>query len=183
MPNNSQQSFSSGQVPELPFDFDILEKNENERDNVNETIIVPNSNQIEKKQELNSQNVTTSSTQQSSVLPPVPPKPNTDTQLQIQVAQTDTDILKIEKILNEEMDYIIEGMPEALRSNFCEKSKQTAIDINNLMTKATVNLKKIIKLIMHWLKTIPGINKFFLEQEAKIKADKILHEFNKNIEQ
>jgi hypothetical protein len=39
-------------------------------------------------------------------------------------------------------------------------------------TKIKVN--KIIDLIRRWLKLIPGINKFFLEQEVKIKADKII---------
>jgi len=27
---------------------------------------------------------------------------------------------------------------------------------------------------MNWLKLIPGVNKFFLEQEAKIKTDEVL---------
>ena len=34
--------------------------------------------------------------------------------------------------------------------------------------------RKILKLIRSWLKLIPGVNKFFLEQEAKIKTDKIV---------
>jgi hypothetical protein len=35
-------------------------------------------------------------------------------------------------------------------------------------------VKKILALIRDWLKLIPGVNRFFLEQEAKIKTDKIL---------
>jgi hypothetical protein len=30
-----------------------------------------------------------------------------------------------------------------------------------------------LKLIREWLLIIPGVNKYFLEQEAKIKTDKI----------
>jgi hypothetical protein len=37
-----------------------------------------------------------------------------------------------------------------------------------------VSTKKIFVLIRAWLKIIPGVNRFFLEQEAKIKTDKIL---------
>ena len=36
-----------------------------------------------------------------------------------------------------------------------------------------IQMKKILKLIREWLLIIPGVNKFFLEQEAKIKAEKI----------
>ena len=36
------------------------------------------------------------------------------------------------------------------------------------------DLFKIIDVIKKWLSIIPGINKFFLEQEAKIKTDKIM---------
>ena len=37
-----------------------------------------------------------------------------------------------------------------------------------------VKVKEIVKLIIEWLKIIPGASRYFLEQEAKIKTDKIL---------
>ena len=43
-----------------------------------------------------------------------------------------------------------------------------------MVSAAKVHSKKILKAIVGWLKMIPGVNKFFLEQEAKIKTDKIL---------
>ena len=39
----------------------------------------------------------------------------------------------------------------------------------------TGKAKKIFQLILEWLKLLPGINRFFLEQEAKIKTDRIIH--------
>ena len=42
------------------------------------------------------------------------------------------------------------------------------------MQQTKIQVKKIFILIISWLKIIPGVNKFFLEQEAKIKADRIL---------
>jgi hypothetical protein len=35
-------------------------------------------------------------------------------------------------------------------------------------------VKKIVQAIVEWLKLVPGINKFFIKQTAKIKTDKIL---------
>jgi len=37
-----------------------------------------------------------------------------------------------------------------------------------------IKARKVLHLIRDWLKIIPGINKYFLEQEAKIKTDKII---------
>jgi hypothetical protein len=37
-----------------------------------------------------------------------------------------------------------------------------------------IHAKKVVELIRDWLLTIPGVNKFFLEQEAKIKTDRVL---------
>ncbi len=36
------------------------------------------------------------------------------------------------------------------------------------------NVKKIIELIGGWLSRLPGINKYFITQESKIKLDKLL---------
>jgi len=38
---------------------------------------------------------------------------------------------------------------------------------------AKFSFRKALGLIRDWLRIIPGVNRFFLEQEAKIKADKI----------
>ena len=52
--------------------------------------------------------------------------------------------------------------------------EETASKIAQLLEAAKVKTRKIFDLIVKWLRIIPGINRFFLEQEAKIKADKIL---------
>jgi len=43
-------------------------------------------------------------------------------------------------------------------------------------TKPTkrLNSAAIMELVYEWLRMIPKVNKFFLEQEAKIKTDKLL---------
>ena len=37
-----------------------------------------------------------------------------------------------------------------------------------------IKIKKIFSLLLAWLRMLPGVGVFFLEQDANIKADKIL---------
>jgi len=81
---------------------------------------------------------------------------------------------EIENILAEDLTDIFLKMTPAQQEEFRIKGEETASKIRVLLTSAKVNVKKILVLIGDWLKIIPGINRFFLEQEAKIKTDKIL---------
>ena len=81
---------------------------------------------------------------------------------------------EIEKILAEDLEDEFTKMDPATQQEFKRKGEETAQKINNLLESAKVKVKKIIDLIRSWLIMIPGINKFFLEQETKIKTDKIL---------
>ncbi len=81
---------------------------------------------------------------------------------------------KIEKVLEKDLEHIYLSMLPEKRKEFKIAGEQTAREINKLLEKAKVKIKKIIGLIRKWLLMIPGVNKFFLEQEAKIKADEIM---------
>ena len=81
---------------------------------------------------------------------------------------------KIEKIMERDLDDIFLKMPEYKRGQFKMAGEQTAREINRLLQNAKVKVGKIIDLLKKWLSLIPGVNKFFLEQEAKIKADEIM---------
>ena len=59
------------------------------------------------------------------------------------------------------------------QQEFKLKGEETARKISDLIRQGKTKVKKIFELIFEWLKELPGINRFFLEQEAKIKADKI----------
>ena len=85
-------------------------------------------------------------------------------------------LMKIEKILAEDLEDYYFSMSDDLKLTFKHKGEETARTAEQMIKKAKVNLRKLVKLIFEWLKIIPGINKFFIEQEAKIKADKILKE-------
>ncbi len=81
---------------------------------------------------------------------------------------------QIENILADGLEDIYLNMPPDKQEEFKTVGEQTAREINKLLDSAKVKVKQIIDLIKKWLSLIPGVNKFFLEQEAKIKADKIM---------
>jgi len=86
----------------------------------------------------------------------------------------DPTMLKVEKIMEEGLREAYDKMPPIAQQEFKIKGEEVAEKINQLLKKTHVQVKKIFALIFEWLKIIPGVNYFFLEQEAKIKTDKIL---------
>ncbi|MEK7166870.1 MAG: hypothetical protein AAB732_00420 [Patescibacteria group bacterium] len=86
----------------------------------------------------------------------------------------------IEKILLEDLEDIFLNLPLEKQKELEEKKEETSLKIEKIIAQVKVKLNKIFNLIKQWLKLIPGINKFFLEQETKIKMDKIL-ELSKKI--
>lgn len=89
----------------------------------------------------------------------------------------------IEKIMEEDLQDAFKELTPIQKQEFKIKGEETATQIRQLLQKTHVKVKNIFRLILEWLKMLPGINKFFLEQEAKIKTDKILtiKEHNKKI--
>ena len=81
----------------------------------------------------------------------------------------------IDKILSEGLSDIFLSMSPAKQKEFQAKGEETVKKINVLLGEAKVKVNKIIDLIKKWLKIIPGVNKFFLEQETKLKVDKIMN--------
>lgn len=80
----------------------------------------------------------------------------------------------IEDILEQNLVDIYVSLSPTERINFKKKGDETASKIINILATTQATFKKIFNFILAWLKTIPGVNKFFLEQEAKIKTDKIM---------
>lgn len=84
--------------------------------------------------------------------------------------------------LTKEVEHIMEdGLQDAFRElspaeaqAFKIKGEETAREIRGLLKSTKVKVKKVFELLFEWLKLLPGVNMFFLEQEAKIKADKIM---------
>ncbi|MDD2680891.1 MAG: hypothetical protein PHE20_02170 [Patescibacteria group bacterium] len=86
----------------------------------------------------------------------------------------------IDDILEDGLDKFFLQMNPQEQKKFKEEGEKTVFKINQLLDKAKVSMSKIISLIKDWLNLIPKTNRYFLEQEAKIKADKIF-KINKSL--
>lgn len=84
------------------------------------------------------------------------------------------EVKMIEKVLEKDLAELYLNMSPEKQREFRVKGEETAKQINVLLHQAKIQIKKIIDLIKKWLAIIPGVNKFFLEQEAKIKADELI---------
>ena len=91
----------------------------------------------------------------------------------------DAVMVKIEKIMEEGLNDSFQRLSPVAKQEFKLKGEQTASQIRELLKSAHVKVKKILRLILDWLRILPGVNHFFLEQEAKIKTDKIIALKNK----
>lgn len=82
---------------------------------------------------------------------------------------------QIEQVLEQGLEGIYLSLPADKKIEFKQAGEKTAHQINLLLLQTKVKIKKIISLVRDWLQIIPGINRFFLEQEAKIKADELIN--------
>ncbi|MFH1112096.1 MAG: hypothetical protein V1712_03470 [Patescibacteria group bacterium] len=81
---------------------------------------------------------------------------------------------KIEDILQEDLVDLYRELSSEDKQRFKIKGEATASKISQLLAAVKIRVQEIVKLLIEWLKVLPGVNKYFIEQEAKIKADKIL---------
>ena len=84
------------------------------------------------------------------------------------------DLVKIESILSEHLDELYMQMTPEQQMAFRDKGEVAAGKIEKLMQDVKLKVREILSVIRDWLSVIPGVNKFFLEQEAKIKTDRLL---------
>lgn len=89
-------------------------------------------------------------------------------------AQKSPSLLMVEVILSEHLESLYETLAANKKEDFKRKGEEAATAIDALVCSFKAKAKAIINLIKEWLSVIPGINKFFLEQEAKIKTQKIM---------
>jgi len=85
----------------------------------------------------------------------------------------------IDSILSEGLDEIFLSLKPQEQARFKKEGEETVKKINQLLSEAKVRINKIMELIRRWLRLIPRVNKYFLEQETKIKTDKIVGIKNK----
>ncbi len=80
----------------------------------------------------------------------------------------------VEHVLEEGLEDMYRSLSPQDQERFRSKGEQTAGRIAALLQGVKVKVSEILKLIREWLFTIPGLNAFYMEQSAKIKAERVL---------
>lgn len=86
----------------------------------------------------------------------------------------DETVIEVEKVLESGIGPFYASLPPDAKPLFLKKGEEAATEIAEMVRSLNVQVKRVLELIYAWLRTIPGVNKFFLEQEAKIKTDRIV---------
>lgn len=81
---------------------------------------------------------------------------------------------KVESILEEGLAPLFMELSPQDQTKFKILGENTANKITSLLQQAKFKISEILILIKQWLMSIAGINKYYVEQEAKIKTEKIL---------
>ncbi|RJQ34991.1 hypothetical protein C4566_01395 [Candidatus Parcubacteria bacterium] len=139
----------------------------------------PSENKREKASEFASEK-SVQTDQEKLVSPTTPIKlPTTTTDATtLTISEQNIILEKVENILANGMEQAFLTMDIATQAKFKAKGEETAKKIATLMLKTKLKAKQVVNLILEWLRIIPKINKFYIEQEAKIKADHIMKIYN-----
>lgn len=104
----------------------------------------------------------------------VPVSPTSQTLALIATQKKSPLLQHIENILEEDLLLLYKELNPQQRKQFKAEGERTAKSIEQVLRKAAVALLEIIRLIRRWLRLLRGANVFFIEQESKIKAERIL---------
>jgi hypothetical protein len=81
---------------------------------------------------------------------------------------------EIEDIMSRGLAEIYLDLGPEEQEKFRKAGEESAKKINELLSEGKIQIAKIFNLIKNWLAMLPGVNKYFVEQEAKIKVDEII---------
>lgn len=90
------------------------------------------------------------------------------------VLAKDPVLKSVESVLEEDLGETYAKMPPGLQKRFKKEGERVARRVAEMVRKAKFKAAEVLKLVTGWLKMIPGVQKFFLIQEAKIKTDKLM---------
>lgn len=130
-----------------------------------EKITVPETLPTEKQAEIQKSQVTT---------PVSPPKQETP--------KKSKRLKGIEDILSADLGEAYNKLDKDQKKAFKDKGEEIALNVNEMIKKGKFKVKKVWQWIRAWLKMIPGVNQFFLEQQTKIKVDKLMNYSKEDIE-
>ncbi|MBU0624924.1 hypothetical protein KKF05_01130 [Patescibacteria group bacterium] len=80
----------------------------------------------------------------------------------------------VERELEDGLWDVYRELSPSLRVRFKAEGERIARVVRDGMATGRLTAKRLIEMIIDWLKMIPHVNKWFLRQEAKIKADALM---------
>jgi len=83
-------------------------------------------------------------------------------------------VQEIELIMSDGLADIYSTLDVTQQQAVKVEGEKAANEIEGLIEQGAVVAKKVLSILRNWLTKIPGVNKFFLEQESKLKTDKIM---------
>ncbi len=92
----------------------------------------------------------------------------------VNLDEADERVKKIESILSQDLQGVYNQLSPEKKQEFKAEGEKTSKKINVLLSKGKIKIKEIISLIIHWLKIIPGMSSYFVKQQAKQKAKRII---------
>jgi len=87
----------------------------------------------------------------------------------------DPTTVKVESILEEGLGETYKALDPGTQGKFRKEGERVTGEIVGMMRRAKMKARKVLDLIRGWLKIIPHINRHYLDQEAKIKTDRVMH--------
>lgn len=105
---------------------------------------------------------------------PAVPQTATPTPTQETAPIVDEQLKRIEGVLSEGLEDVYRNLPLEARAPFRAKGEEVAQKIQTWMQTAKLKVRKVMHAIREWLLMIPGVNRHFLEQESKIRADRVM---------
>ncbi len=82
--------------------------------------------------------------------------------------------VRVERALEQNLWDLYFALPQGAREKFKAEGEAAAAALRTAIEKKNVKPNAVLHAVNRWLKTIPKVNPYFLEQEAKIKTDKIM---------
>lgn len=81
---------------------------------------------------------------------------------------------EVASIVQDGIEQMTATMEPTAKERFLKKGQEITFIIASMVRGFHVKAKEVLRLLKEWILTIPGVNKFFLEQEVKIKTDRIV---------
>lgn len=87
----------------------------------------------------------------------------------------DPAVQAVEAVLEDGLANAYAQLDEATQAVFKAEGERAASKIALLLQSTRVQVRKIVQIIVRWLRILPSVSSLFIEQEAKIKTDRLVN--------